>query len=79
LITFTIQIKQTMIKIHLNYFLGSLLCLGIAIGLATGKVQENIHFAGEINEIAEFALSGTLGILLLFASIERIKKDQDGK
>jgi hypothetical protein len=68
-----------MIKVHLNYFLGSLLCLGIAIGLATGKVQQHVHFAGEINEIAEFLLAGGLGILLLFASFERIKETKDGK
>lgn len=68
-----------MVKVHLNYFLGSLLCFGIAIGLATGKVQENVHFAGELNEMAEFFLAGTMGILCLFASFERIKEKQDGK
>ena len=68
-----------MVKVHINYFLGSLLCLGIAIGLVTGQVQEIIAFQDPLNEMAEFVLVGSLGILLLFASFERSKPTDDGK
>lgn len=35
----------------------------IAVGIATGFIQEHVHFAGVANEMAVFGLSGGFAIL----------------
>ena len=62
------------ISIDLKFFSISIIAFLCAYSIVTGYAQKFIHFSGEINEMATFALTGVMGTLCLFASIERIKK-----
>ena len=51
-----------------NYqlLLTALVSLGISWGILNGVVQNYVPFAGELNEMAVFILSSTMGIMCLF-------------
>lgn len=44
-----------------------LISYGIAYGIITGKIQNYVHFAGELNELGCFIIAGSIGTLTLFA------------
>ena len=44
-----------------------LISYGIAIGILNGTIQNYVHFAGELNEMAVTILAGTMGTMTLFA------------
>lgn len=63
-------------KIQLNvfHFLGSILSFIVAYSTMTGTIQNYIHFAGSLNEMAFAAISIMIGFILLISSIELPKK-----
>ena len=44
-----------------------LISYGIAYGILNGTIQNYIHFAGELNEMAVTILALTMGTMTLFA------------
>ena len=44
-----------------------LISYGIAIGILNGNVQNYVHFAGELNEMAVTLLAGVMGTMTIFA------------
>ena len=44
-----------------------LISYGIFWGILNGTVQQYVHFAGELNEMAVTILAGTMGMMTLFA------------
>jgi hypothetical protein len=63
-------------KIQLNvfHFLGSILSFIVAYLTVTGTIQNYIHFAGSLNEMAFAVISIMIGFILLISSIELPKK-----
>jgi hypothetical protein len=62
-------------KVQLNIipFLGACLAFIIAYMTITSKIDQWIHFAGELNAMAFFFTSLLLGFMGLFTAIEPIK------
>ena len=52
-----------------NYqaILMSVVGFGLAYGVLNGNVQNYVHFAGELNEMAFTLLTGMVGVLGIFA------------
>ena len=44
-----------------------LISYGIAYGTMNGTVQNYVHFAGELNEMAVTLLAGVMGTMTIFA------------
>ena len=56
-------------KVNLIPFVFGLVCFGLMYGLMAGKVQEYIHFADPLNEMAlavMFSMGGGVGMLSAF-------------
>ena len=82
LITFTLQNQNKMkrkITLDVPYFFGALLAFAVAYGLMAGYIQQYIHFAGALNEVAECVLAMAIGMGLMMASVEFPKTEEDGK
>jgi hypothetical protein len=62
-------------KSSIKFLLGSVLFLSIAFLTASGHVGKVIPFAGTLNELGFFMLSGTMGILYAIAGFSKEEKE----
>jgi hypothetical protein len=76
LVNFTLSkiINMKSVKIDLPKFAGAITCGAATIFTATGEIQQTIHFAGAVNEIAFFGICGLTATALFISSLSFAKK-----
>ena len=65
-------------KSQIKFLAGSLVFLSIAFLTASGHVGKVIPFAGTLNEMGFFMLSGAMGILYMIAGFSGESSDTKG-
>lgn len=65
-------------KLHFKFLAGSLVFSLIAFLTASGHVGKIIPFAGTLNEVGFFMLSGAMGILYMIAGFSKESSDTKG-
>ena len=58
-------------KINIKYFLLTILSFTIAYTTASGTIQNYIHFAGDLNEMAFCLFALFLGVISMFMTFEK--------
>jgi hypothetical protein len=61
------------INLDLKFFIPSVIMFILAYMTVTYKIDQYIHFAGEMNAFGFFIMSSLMGIMLLIGSVSKSK------